>query len=370
MCSKIKNARLKNIKKTGNPPYKHCLNCGTELNGNYCHICGQEATTPTPSVKDFIMEYLYNAYIWDPKFVQTIKHLICHPGHLTNEFLSGKFASQVHPLKLNMFMLFVFITLFALFSGTEKMNSSVIELTDNETVLSTLQVEMISNDKEYAEKLKTSPRDTVLLIAPLFIADEYPEFISRIRLIEKGKNDYHDKWAAAVPHALIEDKIIIPIYKEYYSFNTEEGRIIEKIAIARKVWEQLVDISTRYFPMIVLLTAPFLAFALRLVHHKHKCPRISHFIFSLHYTAHLELLIISIFLLYLFIEPPTELMQWILLLTSCAYLTISFRQVYKRDSWIKSCIKAILTTFIYLMIILSVFIGLFLIACVTIAFSM
>ena len=370
MCSKIKNARLKNIKKTGNPPYKHCLNCGSELNGNYCHICGQEATTITPNIRSFVMEYIYNAFIWDPKAVQTIKHLVRRPGHLTNEFLSGKFVSQVHPLKLNMFMLFVFITLFALFSGTEKINSSIQSITNDERVLSTLQINLITNDEAYTGKLRTSPRDTVKLIAPVQIAEEHPEYISNIRLIAKGSNEFRDKWVAAIPHTLIEDKIIIPTYGDYYCFNTEAGRNIEDVAIFHRVWAKMVDLSTHYFPMIVLLTAPFLAFALRLVHHKHKCPRINHFIFSLHYTAHLELIIISIFLLYLFIEPPTELLQWILLLTSCAYLTISFRQVYKRDSWVKSCIKAILTTFIYLMIILSVFIGLFLIACFIIAFSM
>ena len=370
MCSKIKNSRLKNIKKTINAPYTHCLNCGTELNGEYCHVCGQKATTMTPSIWSFIMEYIYNAFIWDPKSIQTIKHLISRPGYLTNEFLSGKFTSQVHPLKLNMFMLFVFITLFALFTSMDKINDTVLGITDDESILSALQVEMITNDKEYTEKLKASPRDTVLLIAPLFIAEEHPEYITKIKLIERGKTEFRDKWVASVPHALIEDKIIIPTYKEYYCFNTETGRSIEDIAIAHRVWEKMGDISTRYFPMIVLLTAPFLAFALRLVHHKHKCPRIKHFIFSLHYTAHLELLIIAIFILYQLFEPPTEVLQWLLLLPSCAYLTISFRHVYKRDSWLKSCIKAILTIFTYIMIIILSILLIFIIACFIIAFSM
>ena len=41
MCNKQQNS---NIEKTPNSlPYKHCLNCGTELNGMYCHVCGQQA---------------------------------------------------------------------------------------------------------------------------------------------------------------------------------------------------------------------------------------------------------------------------------------------------------------------------------------
>ena len=93
-----------------NMPYKYCLNCGTELSGRYCHSCGQQAINPNPTVRGFIMEYLYNAFMWDPKFFQTIYTLIRRPGHLTNEYLSGRVISYEHPLKLNMFKLFIFIS--------------------------------------------------------------------------------------------------------------------------------------------------------------------------------------------------------------------------------------------------------------------
>ena len=39
--------RSKSEDKENNPPYKHCLNCGVELNGKYCHNCGQRHT-PRP----------------------------------------------------------------------------------------------------------------------------------------------------------------------------------------------------------------------------------------------------------------------------------------------------------------------------------
>ena len=103
--------------------HKNCLNCGTELNGPYCHECGQHiaSTNANTTVGGFIIEYINNAYNWDSQFFKTIWKLISKPGHLTSEFLSGKFVSQEHPLKLNMFLLFVMITLFAIFSSTEKM---------------------------------------------------------------------------------------------------------------------------------------------------------------------------------------------------------------------------------------------------------
>ena len=35
-----------------------CLNCGTELKGEYCHECGQQKKRGDSSVLGFILEYL------------------------------------------------------------------------------------------------------------------------------------------------------------------------------------------------------------------------------------------------------------------------------------------------------------------------
>ena len=75
--------RSKSEDKENNPPYKHCLNCGVELNGKYCHHCGQEAVDKTPTVSGFVMEYLVNAFLWDSQFLKTFWALIRRPGHLT-----------------------------------------------------------------------------------------------------------------------------------------------------------------------------------------------------------------------------------------------------------------------------------------------
>ena len=106
---KIMNKDIENLKTEHgqcNLPYTHCLNCGTELQGMYCHVCGQEAISKTPTVSAFVLEYFNNAFIWDAQFLKTFWTLIRRPGHLTNEYLSGKFISQEHPLKLNMFLLY------------------------------------------------------------------------------------------------------------------------------------------------------------------------------------------------------------------------------------------------------------------------
>ena len=71
-----------------NTQHKHCLNCNTELQGEYCHVCGQKAINKTLTVKEFVLEYLNIAFIWDSKFTKTIWQLLRRPGHVTKEYVS------------------------------------------------------------------------------------------------------------------------------------------------------------------------------------------------------------------------------------------------------------------------------------------
>ena len=349
-------------KKKDKLPYTHCLNCGTELQGKYCHICGQEATSKTPSVGAFLVEYANHAFIWDSNFLKTLWNLIRRPGYLTKEFIAGKFASHEHPLKLNMFLLFVLITLFVFFAGTEKMNNSVHNLTYSESVRPGIQLEFLIKNG-YAENMKESPRDTVQLLAPLFLAERYPEVLSNIETIEDTDGEGLDKWIAVLPHVLIEDSIVMLDESGFYRFNQQSKAGENELKMVNTVWSEMVKLIAKYFPLLVLFTAPFLSIALGIVQRKNRIPRIHHFIFALHYTAFLELLMICIFLLHLTLSPPMEWLQWVMIIGSCLYLTIAFRNVYGTTTWTMSALKALFTSMVYMLICLVIFFLIFIVAC-------
>ena len=349
-------------KKQGKLPYTHCLNCGAELKGKYCHVCGQEATSKTPTVGAFLVEYANHAFIWDSNFLKTIWNLISRPGHLTKEFIAGKFASHEHPLKLNMFLLFVLITLFVFFAGTEKMSNSVHNLTNNEAVLAGVQFEFMI-DKGELDTTLLSPQDTVVLLAPLFFADQHPGFIRCVDTLEYTNNKGLDKWIAVIPHTFIEDSIIVEYESGCYRFNQELKAGENELQWVNTVWSQMVKLIAKYFPLLVLFTAPFLAFALGLVQRKSRIPRIHHFIFALHYTAFLELLMICIFLLHLTLSPPMEWLQWVMIIGSCVYLTIAFRNVYGTTTWTMAALKALFTSVVYMLIGMVIFFVIFIVAC-------
>ncbi len=226
-----------------------------------------------------------------------------------------------------------------------------------------LQIEFLQDNKESAEKMHASPRDTVQLYAPLYLATSYPDIISQLEVIEDTQGQSLDKWIAIVPHLLIEDNVIVQEANGYYKFQTE----IKVMDILYSVSEQMVHITTTYLPLIVLLTAPFIALSLYIIQRKKKFARMSHFIFALHYTAFLELLITFIYVLFLAASPSIDFLQWILIIGSCSYLAVAFRRVYENGSWFGAITKSILTCLIYLMICLMICLVIFFIACFIVA---
>lgn len=354
------------LKMNGEIGRGHCLNCGTELKGNYCHECGQEACASDDSVKGFIQQYLDNAYMLDTRVLKTIWMLASKPGCLTSSFLSGKFMSYSHPIKLNMFLLFVFITILVLFKGVDKLNSSVVDLLREDSVFPTLQIDFLLDNEGYSDKIAASGRDTVELLAPMLVAERFPEVMTLVEAKEDAEGVSADKWIASVPKVLIEDKILVRDESGCYYFNSDAANV-DRFDILDDVWFSMVEIVTSYLPLFILFTAPLLAISVRFVQRGHKRPFLHHLIFSLHYTAFVELLVLVIYIAYLIVSPPTSVMKWGLVSASVIYLILAFREVYGVKSWCKSVIKAVFTNVIYQLICVLVLFVILILACIIVA---
>ena len=348
--------------------HKYCLNCKTELHGKYCHVCGQKATYEKLTIKEFILEYLNIAFVWDTHLIKTLWKLISKPGFLTKEYISGKFIAYMHPLKLNMFLLFVFVTFLLLFNSTEDMGNSIKNLTRNEIIQPVLQISLQMENAEYAMQVESSPRDTIQLYAPLLVFESLSGIITGFD-IDSADPDSTAVWIASVPRYLIEDKALILNEDGNYQFNPEYNTEASQTEILEKVWAKVVVLATKYFPLIILLTAPLLAFLIGILHRKSKHSMFKHFIFSLHFTAFLEMVVILLYILHLIASPPSWIMQSIIIFGSCMYLVFAFRKVYETKSWMKAVFKSILTNIGYGIILMLLFFIICIIAIVIIAWQ-
>ena len=81
-------------------PSPACLNCGAVLDGRFCAECGQRDVPPYPSVRELALDAVTEFSGWDGRLSSTLRNLVRRPGLLTVEFLEGRRARYVSPLRL------------------------------------------------------------------------------------------------------------------------------------------------------------------------------------------------------------------------------------------------------------------------------
>jgi hypothetical protein len=87
---------------------KVCLNCNAALNGRYCHDCGQENVEPKETVWHLFVHFFNDVTHFDGKFFTTMKPLLLKPGFLTEEYVKGRRASYLNPIRMYLFISAVF----------------------------------------------------------------------------------------------------------------------------------------------------------------------------------------------------------------------------------------------------------------------
>jgi hypothetical protein len=96
-----------------------CGNCGVPLHGPFCHACGQRAAGHEVGLHDVVHEAFHEFAHVDGKIVQTLRLLLTQPGALTKEFLAGRRARYVAPLRLYLTCSLLFFALAALAPETQ-----------------------------------------------------------------------------------------------------------------------------------------------------------------------------------------------------------------------------------------------------------
>jgi len=212
-----------------------CLNCAAPLQGPYCHNCGQPDRHFIRFFPKVLWEMINEAFDLDSRIGRTLIPLLLRPGRLSMEYIAGRRARYVNPLRLYIILSLVFFVSISLFTSTPDNINTTGSDGVNLTIASDADVELDESNKnknndnsglfnddgssnisfENAKKwdLKTNP----ILFHGLFNQETTNELNSYLwnmalkldKAIKDDPSDLFDEFLNAIPQLMF---ILLPIF--------------------------------------------------------------------------------------------------------------------------------------------------------------
>lgn len=108
-----------------------CANCGTRLIGEYCHACGQRRIHHDLSLRAVAADAIaHTADVAELKTLRTLTTLLAKPGQLTNDYIAGRRANWITPLKLYLTIFGVTFFLYSAFKSVAVYDVGSLVLAD------------------------------------------------------------------------------------------------------------------------------------------------------------------------------------------------------------------------------------------------
>lgn len=92
-----------------------CANCAEPLAGEFCSRCGQQAIDLHRPFSDLFSDVVGDILNLDTRLVRTLRPLLLKPGAVAKDYIAGRRASHVPPLKSYLIAALIFFGLFTIF---------------------------------------------------------------------------------------------------------------------------------------------------------------------------------------------------------------------------------------------------------------
>jgi hypothetical protein len=117
-----------------------CLNCGTALNGPFCHQCGQRGHVHR-TIGAFAHDIAHSVLHFDGKMWRTLPLLAWRPGELTRRYVEGERANFVSPMALFLFSVFLMFAVVSAIGGPIDLNGGGTSTTAEDRAEAKLEFE-------------------------------------------------------------------------------------------------------------------------------------------------------------------------------------------------------------------------------------
>ena len=320
-------------RKNQRPPLTHCENCGAELRGQYCSICGQPAIDYRRSFRHVIIDVLDSFLNWDSKFFATIWWLLLRPWRLTNEFLAGRRVRYLHPLRLYLLASILFFFVVNYWAKSFHIDPSRLSPKDRAQVEADLAKEDLS--PEIRERVRKALQDEASP-QPSATTGETPQ-------------------ATATPdeHPLVQ---FGPENKNATDFEKWiETRAKEKLGEHGSKLQLFLVTLISNLPYMMLCCIPLFAFVLKILYIRKHIFYIDHLVYALHIHtfAYVGIMLIGLITIGMNRIAPHQLAAWVvglLWLWFVIQVFLSIRRVY-RQGWFFTFFKFFTGGFVYLIVL-------------------
>lgn len=125
-----------------------CPNCDNKLREdmNFCFKCGQENHIKRVSMKMLLSDFSSTYFSFDSKLFSSLKLLLFRPSFLSSEYLNGKIEQYLRPIRMYIFISFIFFLLNSLLA-TDNMLKGIDFTKDGEPV----DIEVVQEDLKSGE---------------------------------------------------------------------------------------------------------------------------------------------------------------------------------------------------------------------------
>lgn len=329
---------------------KHCLNCGTVLQGHYCYYCGQKDEPLREPIYVMLGHAIAHYWHFDGKFINTLAPLLLKPGFLSKEFMEGKRVRYVHPVQLYFFNSIVFFIAFS-FLTSGKLRStfedgsfftldSVVKTTDSKMEKEDLP--LLSSNSESADSSALAHATTIRTDSNLF-----PLIVQEVSPADETTIIKIDNTGKPVSITAYNDSVnaLLPENKPGKMQQAFDRLIIRLNSMDREqAMERFAENVTHNLPKLMFVLIPVFALLLKLIFIRRKIYFVDHAVFTLHFHAFVFFVMLLLLLVYFvigFVLP----VGWLLLLMMI-YLILAMKFFY-RLSGFKVLLKFISLSVLY-----------------------
>ncbi|MDB4904681.1 MAG: hypothetical protein JWQ63_3962 [Mucilaginibacter sp.] len=323
--------------------YRHennCLNCGSILEGKFCHNCGQENLEIKESFGHMMNHAISDYFHFDHQFFHTLKPLLFKPGYLTNEYMAGRRVQYLHPVKMYIFISLVYFLL--LFQqknelikiehkdmSTKELNQAVKAITDNSYIPLKAKKEALADlykDNGYIIVNNKAIKDT----SKKAKAKRDEEATKQSLVNTTTKDTTYTQYLASqqkLPGAKRDGWLERYYNKKAFAINKQKINIKEVIEDGLK----------HNFPKMMFVLLPLFALILMITFRRSNKFYVEHLIYSFHLHCFIFLFLAMIMILKLIIPSNWDtLANWLNFVVVVAiiwYIYKSLRAVYHRNAW-------------------------------------